>query len=100
MTCEESGGSIVWAGNDRGIIVSFRLEPGLGKLTKLRRMEGAGGVITSLSWRPWLSKDFPWPTLLVSSACNAVLLYQVADDQGTLVLWKRYPIRHRYMLYI
>ncbi|OXU23919.1 hypothetical protein TSAR_000365 [Trichomalopsis sarcophagae] len=98
LICEESGGSLVWTGNDRGIIASFRLEPGLGKLTKLRRMEGTGGVITSLSWRPWLSKDFPWPTLLVSSACNAVLLFRVADDQGNLVLWKRYPIRHRQYL--
>ncbi|XP_014205329.1 WD repeat-containing protein 13-like isoform X2 [Copidosoma floridanum] len=96
LSCEESGGSIVWAGNDRGNIISFRLEPlGLGKLTKLRRMEGTGGTITSLSWRPWLSKDFPWPTLLVSSACNAVLLFKVADDQGCLVSWKKYPIKHR-----
>ncbi|KAJ8681601.1 hypothetical protein QAD02_017393 [Eretmocerus hayati] len=96
LTCEESGGSIVWIGNDKGIIVSFRLEPSLGKLTKLRKMEATNGfVVTSLSWRPWLSKNFPWSTLLVSCACNAVLLYRVVDDHGNLALWKSYPIRHR-----
>ncbi|XP_011496857.1 PREDICTED: WD repeat-containing protein 13-like isoform X2 [Ceratosolen solmsi marchali] len=95
LTCEESGGSLVWIGNDRGIIVSFRLEPGLGRLTKLCRIEATEGIVTSLSWRPWLSKDFPWPTLLVSSACNALFLYRIADDQGNLSLWKKYPIRHR-----
>lgn len=79
--------------------MSFRLESGLGRLTKLRRMESTGGIISSISWRPWLSKEFPWPTLLVSSACNAVLLYHVSDEQGSLVLWKRYPIKHRYANY-
>lgn len=85
----------MWAGNDRGMIFSFRLEIRTGRLQKLKRMEGAGGMVTSLSWRPWLTKNFPWPTLLVSACCNAVLLFQVVDNQGYLKLWKRYPVRHK-----
>ncbi|XP_014473939.1 PREDICTED: WD repeat-containing protein 13-like isoform X1 [Dinoponera quadriceps] len=96
LTCEGSGGSVIWAGNDRGIIVSFRLEPGIGRLTKLQRVQETGGMVTSLSWRSWLSKDAPWSALLVSSACNAVLLYRVADSHGSLCFWRKYPIKHRY----
>lgn len=96
LTCEESGGSLIWAGNDKGIIVSLRLESGSGRLSKLRRIETVGNAaITSLSWRSWLSRDAPSPTLLISSACNAVFLYRVTDLQGTLKIWRNYPLKHR-----
>lgn len=95
LTCEGSGGLVIWAGNDRGIIMSFQLEPGMGRLTKLRRVQEIGGMITSLSWRSWLSKDNPWPALLVSSACNVVLLYHIIDNHGSLSLWTKYPIKHK-----
>lgn len=95
LACEESGGSMMWAGNDRGNIVSFRLDAGSGSLVKLSRMNGPGGPVTSLSWRSWLSKEAPWPTLLVNSACNAVSLYRVANRLGGLSLWRQYPIKHR-----
>ncbi|XP_070167172.1 WD repeat-containing protein 13 [Polyergus mexicanus] len=98
LACEGSGGSVIWAGNDRGVVVSFRLEPGVGRLTKLQRVQETGGMITSLSWRSWLSKDAPWAALLVSSACNAVLLYRVADNHGSLYFWRKYPIKHRHYL--
>lgn len=76
--------------------MAFRLEPGIGRLTKLQRVQETGGMITSLSWRSWLSKDAPWAALLVSSACNAVLLYRVADNHGSLYFWRKYPVKHRY----
>jgi len=76
--------------------VAFRLESGIGRLTKLQRVQETGGMITSLSWRSWLSKDAPWAALLVSSACNIVLLYRVADNHGSLYFWRKYPIKHRY----
>lgn len=76
--------------------MSFRLEPGIGRLTKLQRVQETGGMITSLSWRSWLSKDAPWAALLVNSACNAVLLYRVADNHGSLCFWRKYPVKHRY----
>ncbi|KAG8039582.1 hypothetical protein G9C98_008225 [Cotesia typhae] len=99
LTCEESGGSLIWAGNDKGIIVSLRLESGSGRLSKLRRIETVGNAaITSLSWRSWLSRDAPSPTLLISSACNAVFLYRVTDLQGTLKIWRNYPLKHRQYL--
>jgi len=76
--------------------VSFRLEPGIGRLTKLQRVQETGGMITSLSWRSWLSKDAPWAALLINSACNAVLLYRIADNHGSLFFWRKYPVKHRY----
>lgn len=79
--------------------MAFRLESGIGRLTKLQRVQETGGMITSLSWRSWLSKDAPWAALLVSSACNAVLLYRVADNHGSLYFWRKYPIKHRYYFY-
>ncbi|KAG7202419.1 hypothetical protein KM043_018732 [Ampulex compressa] len=96
LTCEGSGGSVIWAGNNRGIIMSFQLKSGTGRLSKLQRVQETGGMITSLSWRAWLSKDAPWPTLLVSTACNSVLLYRISNSHGSLSLWRKYPIRHRY----
>ncbi|XP_060832438.1 WD repeat-containing protein 13-like [Bombus pascuorum] len=98
LTCEGSGGSIIWVGNDRGVIMSFQLESGSGRLTKLKRVQEIGGMISSLSWRSWLSKDAPWPALLVSSACNVVLLYHIIDNQGSLSLWTKYPIKHKQYL--
>ncbi|XP_015588995.1 WD repeat-containing protein 13-like [Cephus cinctus] len=98
LTCEESGGSLVWAGNDKGIIVSFHLDSGSGRLSKLRRIDGIGGAVTSISWRSWLSKETPWPALLVSSACNTVYLYRVANSQGFLTIWRKYPVKHRQYL--
>ena len=85
----------MWAGNDRGSIVSLRLDPGTGSLVKLNRMNGPGGAVTSLCWRPWLSKEAPWPSLLVNSACNQVSLYKVVPRLGGLSLWRQYPVNHR-----
>ncbi|XP_034950150.1 WD repeat-containing protein 13-like isoform X2 [Chelonus insularis] len=99
LTCERSGGFLVWAGNDRGVIISLRLEAGSGRLSKLRRIDTFGSAkVTSLSWRPWLSKETSSPILLVNCACNAIFLYRVADLQGTLKIWRNYPLKHRQYL--
>lgn len=95
LACQESGGSVIWAGNDRGTIASYQLDPGTGRLSKLQRVLEIGERVTNMSWRSWLSKNSPWPALLVSSPCNAVLLYRVTDHQGSLSLWRKYPINHR-----
>lgn len=97
LACEESGGSLIWTGNERGIITCFRMEAGSGKLSKLRRLERTGGFITSISWRAWLSKHAPWPALLVSSACDTLYLYRITNDHGSLVLWKKYPVKHKWV---
>lgn len=96
LACEGSGGLVIWAGTEKGLIFSFQFEPQTGCLTKLLRVQETGGMITSLTWRSWHSKDSPWPVLLVSSACNAALLYRITDSQGSLSLWRKYPIRHRH----
>ncbi|XP_012284180.1 WD repeat-containing protein 13-like [Orussus abietinus] len=98
LTCEESGGSLIWAGNDKGNILSFRLDSISGRLSKLKRVDISLGAITCLSWRSWMSKEAPWPTVLVSSASNFVFLYRVSNGQGALSLWKKYPVRHRQYL--
>ncbi|XP_035741160.1 WD repeat-containing protein 13-like isoform X2 [Vespa mandarinia] len=95
LTCEESGGSLIWAGSDRGTITSLQLEARTGRLSKLQRVQKLNSMVTSLSWRSWHSKEIPWPVFLASTACNAVLLYRVADNQGSLKLLKKYPIKHR-----
>ncbi|XP_011635460.1 WD repeat-containing protein 13-like [Pogonomyrmex barbatus] len=95
LACEGSGGSVIWASNDIGAIISFRLEPNIGRLTKLQTVQDTGKIITCLSWHSWISKDAPWPALLVNSACDAVLLYRVADNHGSLCFWRKYPIKHR-----
>lgn len=87
---------MIWAGSDRGTITSLQLEAGTGRLSKLQRVQKLSSMVTSLSWRSWHSKEIPWPVFLASTACNAVLLYRVADNQGSLKLLKKYPIKHRY----
>ncbi|KAK0175580.1 hypothetical protein PV327_009320 [Microctonus hyperodae] len=99
LTCEGSGGSLIWAGNDRGIITSLRLEAGSGRLSKLRRIETiCSAAITSLSWRSWLSRESPTPTLLINISCNAVFLYRISDAQGALKIIRQYPLKHRQYL--
>ncbi|XP_015191323.1 PREDICTED: WD repeat-containing protein 13-like [Polistes dominula] len=95
LTCEESGGSLIWAGSDRGTITSLQFEPRRGRLYKLQRVQKLNGMVTGLSWRSWHSKEMPYPVFLASTACNAVLLYRVEDNQGSLTLLKKYPIKHR-----
>lgn len=79
-----------WAANDKGVIVSYRMDSAGGGLSKLRRCI-VGGAVTCLSWSPWLARH---PALLVSAADNSLYLFRIADREGNLVLKKRFDVVH------
>ncbi|GBP34950.1 WD repeat-containing protein 13 [Eumeta japonica] len=74
----------------KGVIVSYRVEPTGGALSKLRRCL-SGGAVSCLSWSPWLARH---PALLVNAADNSLYLYRIADREGSLVLKKRFDNAH------
>ena len=91
--------SLVWAGTDRGTVLSFRVDCLAGRLAKGHRtvvIPGAGsrqGRVTCLSSRP-----APAPgqhaLLLVSAGSNALQLYSVTDTLGALSLIRTFPVLH------
>ncbi|KAL0892784.1 hypothetical protein ABMA27_014485 [Loxostege sticticalis] len=88
IACESSG-RMFWAANDKGVIVSYRVE-GAGGVSKLRRAT-VGGAVTCLSWSPWLARH---PALLVSAADHSLYLFRIADREGNLSLKKRFATLH------
>ncbi|XP_042893188.1 WD repeat-containing protein 13-like [Penaeus japonicus] len=93
----DSSGKTLWAGDDKGTIVSFLFDLGSGCLKKGKRcVVQEGAAITSLSARTWASREAPNPTLLVSASCNALLLYRVADKDGGLRLRRKFNVAHLY----
>ncbi|CAG9786346.1 unnamed protein product [Diatraea saccharalis] len=88
IACESSG-RMFWAANDKGVIVSYRME-GAGCVSKLRRL-CVGGAVTCLSWSPWLARH---PALLASAADNSLYLFRISDREGSLVLKKRFATQH------
>ncbi|XP_072932230.1 WD repeat-containing protein 13-like [Epargyreus clarus] len=89
IACESSG-RMFWAANDKGLIVSYRMD-GAGALSKLRRC-CVRGAVSCASWSPWLARH---PALLVSAADDALYLFRIADREGSLVLKKRFEVSHR-----
>ncbi|XP_052759533.1 WD repeat-containing protein 13-like [Galleria mellonella] len=89
IACESSG-RMFWAANDKGVIVSYRLEGAGGALSKLRRCS-VGGAAGCVSWSPWLARH---PALLVSAADNSLYLFRIVDRDGSLVLKKRFDTLH------
>ncbi|XP_049868811.1 WD repeat-containing protein 13-like [Pectinophora gossypiella] len=87
IACESSG-RMFWAANDKGVIVSYRMEGAGGALSKLRRCV-VGGPVSCLSWSPWLARH---PALLVSAQDNSLYLFRITDREGTLLLKKRFDV--------
>ncbi|KAI8435661.1 hypothetical protein MSG28_003924 [Choristoneura fumiferana] len=90
IACESSG-RMFWAANDKGVIVSYRMEGPGGALSKLRRC-AVGGAVSCLSWSPWLARH---PALLASAADDSLYLFRIADRDGSLALKKRFATQHR-----
>nr|CAD7430898.1 unnamed protein product [Timema monikensis] len=94
LACESSG-HLVWAGNDKGTIISFLFDPETGRLNKGRRLNVAENCsITCISWRAWISREARDPMLLVNCAANVVYLFRVVDKEGTLQVRRKFAIRH------
>ncbi|CAG03945.1 unnamed protein product [Tetraodon nigroviridis] len=91
----DAPGRILWAGDDRGSIFSFLFDMATGKLTKAKRLVvSEGSSICSISARSWISREARDPSLLVNACVNKLLLYRVADNDGTLQLKRSFPIQH------
>ncbi|PNF16687.1 WD repeat-containing protein 13 [Cryptotermes secundus] len=95
LACDASG-QLLWAGNNKGTIVSFLFDLETGRLSKLRRLTVAENCpITCISWRAWISREARDPTLLVNCAANVVCLFRVMDKEGSLQLKRNFPIHHK-----
>lgn len=92
----DSTGKTLWAGDDKGTIISFLFDLGSGGLRKGKRcVVSEGAPITCLSARTWASREAPNPTLLVSAGCDALLLYRVVDKEGGLRLRRKFTVSHK-----
>uniref|UniRef100_A0A1B6CKI7 WD repeat-containing protein 55 homolog n=1 Tax=Clastoptera arizonana TaxID=38151 RepID=A0A1B6CKI7_9HEMI len=92
----DASGKMLWAGNDKGLIMSFSFDLETGRLNKSRRLMLAEGcAITCISWRAWISREARDPTLLVNCASNVVCLFRVINREGTLTLKRKLNVRHK-----
>ncbi|XP_017772551.1 PREDICTED: WD repeat-containing protein 13-like [Nicrophorus vespilloides] len=91
----ETNGKIIWAGNDKGEIVSavFDVSGGLQRTRKLTL--GVACSVTSLSYRAWISREARDPSLLINCSNNAVCLFSVTDDEGELRLKRKFQNCHQ-----
>jgi len=86
-------GSVLWAGNDRGYIESFRIDSTTGKLQKGCRVQANsfGKPVKSLTARTSISKLTRDPCLLATFEDSDQLgLYRISDDYGTIVPFKSF----------
>ncbi|PSN32818.1 WD repeat-containing protein 13 [Blattella germanica] len=80
----DASGQLLWAGNNKGMIVSFLFDLESGRLSKLRRLTVAENCsITCISWRAWISREARDPTLLVNCAANVVCLFRLLIVTGS-----------------
>uniref|UniRef100_A0A6A7FTL0 WD repeat-containing protein 13 n=1 Tax=Hirondellea gigas TaxID=1518452 RepID=A0A6A7FTL0_9CRUS len=94
-------GTTLWAADEKGNITSFRVELRSGSLGKGRRTVltsgGNNGVmISNIEYRTWANREARNPSLLVSAACCAVLLYSVVDEHGGLSLRRQLRVAHKH----
>lgn len=95
----DSSGKLLWAGDDRGNIVSYLFDLHSGRLTKGKKILVAENcAITCLSARNWASREARDPSLLANCASDAVLLFSIVKKDGSLELKRKFPIKHRSQL--
>ncbi|XP_037074272.1 WD repeat-containing protein 13-like isoform X2 [Pollicipes pollicipes] len=88
-------GPLIWAGCQKGMVVSFRCDQGSGRLVKCRRVTVSDGApVTCISARSWASREAADMSLLVNAACNSLMLFRVVDQEGGLQLRRRFNVRH------
>lgn len=83
-------GSVLWAGNDRGNIESFRIDAVTGKLQKGCRVQAGKQPVKSVTARTSskLSRD---PCLLATfEMSDQLALYRITDDYGTISPFKSF----------
>ena len=88
--------SLVWAGTDRGTVLSFKVDCLAGRLAKGHRIvvaEGGARRVTCLSSRPPPAAG-QQGLLLVSAGSDALLLFNITDQLGALSLVRKFPVVH------
>lgn len=91
----DPSGTLLWAGDDKGVLLSFSFNVMNGKLTKSRKIPiGDNCGITSLSARTWISREARDPSLLVNIASNSLKLYSISQVNDDLQLKATFPIKH------
>lgn len=72
----DTHGKIIWAGNDKGEIVSVicEIDGGLHKSRRLQLSQSCS--ITNISYRAWISREARDPTLLVNCTANSLCLFR------------------------
>ncbi|XP_044731498.1 WD repeat-containing protein 13-like isoform X2 [Chrysoperla carnea] len=80
-------GQLWWVGTNKGEIISITCDI-TGRLRKVRKFQIAGNncLITSISWRAWISREARDPSLLVNCSNNKLALFRVMDKEGNLQL--------------
>lgn len=84
ITCLEidSSGTIIYAGDERGVVSSFSLNIMTGKLIRDKRFViHENAPVTSLCSRTWINREARDPSLLISCACSSLFLYRYVDSR-------------------
>lgn len=92
--CFQKDGDLLWVGDFKGFISTYRFEIQTCKLLLINKVIiVAGCTITSLSTIYHNEEDL----LLANCACNAVVLFKCLRNQtnGQLEFIKSFPIKHR-----
>ncbi|GJQ71200.1 hypothetical protein Trydic_g1097 [Trypoxylus dichotomus] len=85
----------LWAGNDKGEIVSILCDIS-GQLCRTKRLNlGIPCSVTSLSYRAWISREARDPLLLVNCSDNSLCLFNIIDYEGSLVLKRKFQNKHQ-----
>ncbi|XP_050299427.1 WD repeat-containing protein 13-like isoform X2 [Anthonomus grandis grandis] len=91
----DTSGKIVWAGNERGEIVSVLCELNGGLLKARKITIDPHCFVTSLCYRTWISREARNPLLLVNASNNSMCLFSIADSMGGLQLKRKFQNRHK-----
>uniref|UniRef100_T1JHG3 Uncharacterized protein n=1 Tax=Strigamia maritima TaxID=126957 RepID=T1JHG3_STRMM len=92
----DSSGKILWAGDDKGTIMSFLYDLATGYLNRGHKLVVCEArPITCLSARNWVSRQACDPSLLVNCAFDALTLFRITDKEGSLRYRKKFAISHR-----
>lgn len=87
---------LVWAGTDRGTVLSFKVKANGQRLSKGHRIvvaEGGAKKVTCLSSRPPPATG-QHGLLLVSAGSDTLLLFNITDQLGALSLVRKFPVVH------
>eukprot|EP00124_Ichthyophonus_hoferi_P005722 Ihof_evm2s918 gene=Ihof_evmTU2s918 len=84
-------GTIVWTGDGRGVVHSFKFDATKGRLTGLVRVIiSEGHAVTSLTYSPGRKT----PLLLLSCRNNTLYVLSVENSQGLVRQRRAFPLKH------